>query len=365
MNCVEMRIDNDKPRGGMMELRQKTVAATLYRWLFELAQRQGYDRHALGRAIGIDDTVIDAPDGRVSGDKHVRFLALTEGWPLADGAFQPDVEVRLWPFPDLAGVVCNSRTLREALRHYVKYRDLIGNVDWVLMQETSDRMAFDYVLEGENRATSCALGNFSTLASIARFYDPCSRICELQVAGAQPQKYAAWNDAFGMRLSCYQSHNRLVIFSSRLDVPFERFNDVLAGIHLRAATRLREQIRDRSSFGKVVARHLRDWLHEGADDQSIASLQQRLCDELEISRWTLLRRLRAEDISFQDLLTQARLGEARALLLHTRLPISEIADRVHFGSISAFSRFFTRTAGVAPSRFRTGECHPLSNDALK
>jgi AraC-like DNA-binding protein len=349
----------------MMELRQKTVSATLYRWLFELAQRQGYDRRALSRAIGIDETVIDAPDGRVSGDKHVRFLKLTERWPLADEVFQPNVEVRLWPFPDLAGVVCNSRTLREALRHYVKYRDLIGNVDWVLMQEIGDRMAFDYVLEGEDRATSSALGNFSTLASIARFYDPSSRICELQVAGAQPHRYAAWNDAFNMRIANYQSHNRLVIFSDRLDVPFERFNGVLAAIHLRAATSLREQIRDSRSFAKTVTQHLRDWLHDGSDNQSIASLQQRLCDELEISRWTLLRRLRAEDVPFQDLLIQARMGEARALLLQTRLPISEIADRVHFGSVSAFSRFFTRTAGIAPSRFRTAKWHALSNDELE
>lgn len=123
-----------------MELRQKTVSAALYRWLFELAERQGYDRRALGRAIGIDETVIDAADGRVSGDRHVRFLKLAENWPLADEVFQPDIEMRLWPFPDLAGVVCNSGTLREALRHFVKYRDLIGNVDWILMQETSDRM---------------------------------------------------------------------------------------------------------------------------------------------------------------------------------------------------------------------------------
>jgi AraC-like DNA-binding protein len=346
----------------MMELRQKTVSAALYRWLFELAERQGYDRRALGRAIGIDETVIDAPYGRVRGDRHVRFLKLAENWPLVDAVFHPDIEARLWPFPDLAGVVCNSSTLREALRHFVKYRDLIGNVDWILMQETGDRMAFDYVLEGEDRATSSALGNFSTLASIARFYDSSSRICELRVTGTQPHRYAAWSEAFGARVDYFQSRNRLVIFSSRLDVPFERFNGVLAGIHLRTAAALRDQIRDSRSFAKTVAQHLRDWLHEGSDNQPVASLQQRLCDELEISRWTLLRRLRAEDVPFQDLLIQARMGEARALLLNTRLPISEIADRVHFGSISAFSRFFARTAGVAPSQFRAAKWQVLTSD---
>src|ERR1700744_3183311 len=223
----------------MMELRQKTVSAALYRWLFELAEQQGYDRRALSRMVGIDEPVIDAPDGRVSGDKHVRLLKLAESWPLADTVFQPNVEVRLWPFPDLAGVVCNSRTLREALRHYVKYRDLIGNVDWVLTQETRDRMVFDYVLEGEGRTTNCALGNFATLVSIARFYDPSSRICELTVTGTQPHRYAAWSEAFAARIECFQPRNRLIVFSNRFDLPFERFNGVLAGIHLRAAASLR------------------------------------------------------------------------------------------------------------------------------
>ncbi|CAB3792811.1 HTH-type transcriptional activator RhaR [Pararobbsia alpina] len=345
-----------------MVLGQKTVSATLYRWL--LAERQGYDRHALSRAISIDERIIDAPRGRVSGDKHVRLLKLTENWPLTDEALRPDVAVRLWPFPELAGVVCNSGTLREALWHYVKYRDLIGNVDWVLVQETSDRMAFDYVLEGVDRATSCALGNFATLAGIARFYDPSSHIGELRITGAPLDRHASWNETFRTRVTYYQSHNQLVLFSNRLDERFERFNGVLAGIQQRAATCLREQIRDSGSFAKTVAQHLRDWLHDGSNDQSTASLQQRLCDELEISRWTLLRRLRAEDVPFQDLLIQARMGEARALLLHTSLPISEIADRVHFGSISAFSRFFTRTAGMAPSRFRAEKWHASTNDEL-
>lgn len=341
---------------------QKTVSARLYRWLFELAEGQGYDRRALGRSIGIDQSVLDAPDGRISADKHVRFLKLTAHWPLATTSMQPDVAGLLWPFPELAGVVCNSGTLREALRHYVKYRDLLGNVDWVLMQETSDRMAFDYVLEGEGRATSCALGNFATLTSVARFYDPSSRISEVRVSGAPSDGYAIWNEALGTRISYYQSRNRLVLFSNVLDMPFERFNETLSGIHVRAAARMREQIRGSGSFAKTVAEQLRDWLHDGSESASVASLQHRLCDELGISRWTLLRRLKAEDAQFRDLLVQARVGEARALLLQTRLPISEIADRMQFGSISAFSRFFTRTSGVAPSRFRAGKWSASSSD---
>ena len=105
-----MKRDNDW-LGKVMTLVQKTVSARLYRWLFERAEQQGYDRRALSRAIGIDERVIDAPEGRVGVDKHIRMLKLTVHWPVAYESLQPDIVGRLWPFPDLAGVVCNSATL--------------------------------------------------------------------------------------------------------------------------------------------------------------------------------------------------------------------------------------------------------------
>lgn len=49
---------------------------------------------------------------------------------------------------------------------------------------------------------------------------------------------------------------------------------------------------------------------------------------------------------------QLRLSEARRMVLSSRLPLSEIAVRCGFNSLSAFSRAFRRAFGTAPSALR-------------
>jgi AraC-like DNA-binding protein len=51
--------------------------------------------------------------------------------------------------------------------------------------------------------------------------------------------------------------------------------------------------------------------------------------------------------------------EARRLLLHTDLPIAEIADRLGFSDASYFVRFFSRLAGATPRAFRAQRGSPI------
>ncbi|MGF6917488.1 helix-turn-helix transcriptional regulator [Paraburkholderia sp. 40] len=63
----------------------------------------------------------------------------------------------------------------------------------------------------------------------------------------------------------------------------------------------------------------------------------------------------AECKTFSDVLMQMRIDEARMLLAHTPMSISEISERVGFASTTAFARFFTRACGAPPARYR-GRC---------
>ena len=57
-----------------------------------------------------------------------------------------------------------------------------------------------------------------------------------------------------------------------------------------------------------------------------------------------------------EYLIRQRLTGARRLLEETTLPIGEIARRCGYGSIYAFSRFFSREAGVSPRAYRHRGC---------
>ncbi len=190
------------------------------------------------------------------------------------------------------------------------------------------------------------------VAAIARLYDPAVRVREAGLAGAAFAPSAQLREVLQAESRFGQPGNRMVLASNALDRPFERYNEVLADILLHGANETRDRIRTRQSFAHAVAALLRGWLHETRDEPDGGELQRRVCARYGISRWTLRRRLEAEQTRFQDVLMRARMDEARQLLRHTRLPIREIGERVGYASISAFTRSFTRACGSAPSHYR-------------
>jgi AraC-like DNA-binding protein len=317
-----------------VDLRQKSVSARLYKLMFAEAERNGLDWRALGAKLEIDEATIGASDARVTGDKHVRMLKLVAR------CFEPpepiaDMSLCLLPFPELAGVVFNCATLREAMLQFVEYRDLIGNVDWLLPEGQDDAMTFDYVLEGDGR----------------------SRIREVTLTDSKRVRAKWLADSLGVRVRADQSRNRMVLESSALDRPFDKYNPVLATIHHHAAREDLDRIRSRGLFSPNVQRCLRDAMSENAADIHSRTLQAIVCERLSITRWTLQRKLAAEQLTFSDLLTQTRVQQARDLLAHTHMPISEISERVGFASTPAFTRFFSRACGVPPARFRDQHHH--------
>ncbi|MDD4754297.1 MAG: AraC family transcriptional regulator, partial [Desulfitobacteriaceae bacterium] len=56
--------------------------------------------------------------------------------------------------------------------------------------------------------------------------------------------------------------------------------------------------------------------------------------------------------SFSEYLTQVRMEEARRLLLHTDLLVSEIAARVGYRDARYFSQVFKKTEGTTPVSYR-------------
>ncbi len=72
---------------------------------------------------------------------------------------------------------------------------------------------------------------------------------------------------------------------------------------------------------------------------------------LHVSRATLARRLAARGLAFQRIKDDVRRDHAIALL-GSRLPISDVAERLGFSEPSAFARAFKSWTGVPPGRYR-------------
>lgn len=74
--------------------------------------------------------------------------------------------------------------------------------------------------------------------------------------------------------------------------------------------------------------------------------------ELNMSRYTLYKKLKAENLTFADLLEDVRREQALNYLRDRNRPLTEVAELLGFSELSAFSRAFKRWMGKSPAEFR-------------
>ena len=98
--------------------------------------------------------------------------------------------------------------------------------------------------------------------------------------------------------------------------------------------------------GVMIERHIEPLLASGPvriDD---------VARDLGFSRQTLYRRLKAEGMTFEQLLDGLRRRLALRFIRDEGLPVKEAAYRLGFSDPAAFSRAFKRWTGVSPSELR-------------
>jgi len=79
-----------------------------------------------------------------------------------------------------------------------------------------------------------------------------------------------------------------------------------------------------------------------------------VAEHLNVSPRTLQRRLSDNDLTYSELVKQARITKACQLLSRQDVHISEVARATGFATPSAFSRAFQSWTGSSPRTFRYG-----------
>lgn len=82
-----------------------------------------------------------------------------------------------------------------------------------------------------------------------------------------------------------------------------------------------------------------------------ATLEQAASD-FGVTPRTLQRRLKEQELGFQELLTEFRMDTARRMLTESRMPVTSIAQQLGYSETSAFTRAFRIHARVSPRAFR-------------
>ena len=341
----------------------KTVSVGVARATQRHAARQGMDLAEFCRRTGVTEAELQAPRGRVDPARHRHVAEVFRVCVQASYRSEPlpRMDILLQDHPLLAGLWCNCPSLGAALRAYVDYRDVLGELDGVACRSEGDVFELDYLPDDASSplGASNALGNFLLLAAIARHYAaeadaevrPGAQVqIDLHLAGGPPLPDNGLCDLHPLRLHTRDAtHHRFSLRGAGLWRPAGFFNAVLHR-HFRAELdRELQGLRGTGTFAAAVRHQIERLLANDAEALPQASLHA-VAERMNLSRWTVRRHLQDEGTSFQGVIDDLRAEQAIALLREQRLSMLDISCRLGFASQGSFTRFFKARFGRCPAR---------------
>jgi AraC-like DNA-binding protein len=251
----------------------------------------------------------------------------------------------------LGYAVISAPDLREVLRVVSRF---VG-VRFQLVTVEFEEHAEHCLLTLRERVDLAEMREFVAGSILATYFQLVDTVTSRRLRTAQVQvPFAAppWAAVYEQKLGCPVEFGaeRLTIRLPRsvLDTPCLTADPALYRSAVRDCEHQLKQLRVGGPLSQRIGVALLD--REG-DYPSLKST----AGAFAMSPRTLIRKLKAEGTSYQELLDEVRQELAAWYLLETSLPVERIAEKLGYQDPSNFSRTFQRWFGVTPMRMRKGD----------
>lgn len=330
-----------------MTLTHHTIAIQqVHSILMGMRHREREVAPVLARA-GIAASLLESPLARISQRQYAMLIRALrrelrdEMWGLLSHPLPPG------SFGQCMRQLVRCATLGEALREGFAWYHLFLHdfVPRLSLREGSAHVQF--VLQRASDARlDYAVKAFMLLAFNAFSWLVARRIPVLAVDYTAQQTATDISRVYQVPVRHGQPHVGLSFDAGWLALPVVQSPQSLREFLAGSPANLIVKYRDTSSLTERIRRLLRKRL---GDD--LPSLEE-VGEALAVTPQTLRRRLRDEGRGFQQIKDELRRDAAIEYLLHTPLPLLDIANRVGFSEASTFHRAFKQWTGVAPGEYR-------------
>lgn len=324
-------------------------AATLTGW-FEIAAQLRLDPLPLLRHAGLSRGVVAEPERMIPARSVIHLLEES-----AQAGRCPTFALRMAQRRTVADLglvsllIAHQPSLREAFGVMQRYRNRINSTLVMQLEERGGVVVLheSWVLDPplfSRQSDELAMG---VLAGIGQWLlGPAWRIEEVRFGHEAPpvSEMPIYARSFGAPVRFGSDFLGLVLDPAVLDAPNPRADPALAA-HARAMaeTMIADQQR---SLEQEVEEAVLLQLPEGGASLAVTARA------LGFHPRTLQRRLEAEGQPFGALLERIRRQQAARHLANPRLSLTEVAELTGYASLSAFTRWYTASHGVPPSRAR-------------
>ncbi len=331
----------------------QSVSNQVLRRMLAACQQQGGDPDAILMAAGLTSFELERDHGRILAQRHYRMLSLMQPYlgGFHEGILSWDIARLYQHYPALISLCMNQPSPRAAIGALLAHRTVIGNCDDVRVRVGASYTEYEYVNQGPAiLGASQAIPNFIILYRILRVYEPRAD-ARVGFVGRPPAHHRQLDHFFGTHCRWDQPGNTLTLGNVLLDGDAEHYNGALCTLQTSQLAQICADIDERVPFANWVADMIRHRIR-GGDMESDEHLLKDVCSAMNISRWTLNRKLQGEGGSFSAILKRVRMTEACRLLEEGEHPLQNISDMVGFSSQSAFNRFFKANTNMTPLAYR-------------
>ncbi|WP_429068243.1 helix-turn-helix domain-containing protein [Aeromonas bestiarum] len=316
-------------------------------------QQQGGDPDAILMAAGLTPFDIHREHGRILAHSHYRMLSLMQRHlsGFHEGILSYDIAELYQHYPALISLCLNQPSPRAAIEALLAYRTVIGNCDDIVVRRGALFSQYEYINQGPaTLGASQAIPNFVILYRILRVYAPGLGV-SVGFVGKPPTHHRQLDHFFGTHCRWEQPGNTLTIDNALLDSRADSYNGPLCRLQTSQLAHICSDIDERVPFANLVADMIRHKIRGGVMESDDHLLKD-VCSAMNISRWTLNRKLQGEGSSFSAILKRVKMMEACRLLGEGEQPLQNISDLVGFSSQSAFNRFFKANTNMTPLAYR-------------
>jgi len=168
---------------------------------------------------------------------------------------------------------------------------------------------------------------------------------EVNFAYRAPSDTSVFASHFAAPVRFNADRNALVFDAAFLERPIAGANAILRDF-LASQVRKKERIWEGRVAKDRIQRVMRTLLATGCISQD------EVARAFGMNRRTFARRLQENGTSFRELLDTVRFDAARGLLSSSAVSLEDIANRLGYADVTAFSRAFRRWSGHSPAAWR-------------
>jgi AraC-like DNA-binding protein len=328
-----------------------TVAAGLANGLLRFAESKGADRAALAARAGLDLALLEDQDNRVPFE---RYVALMREAKTMTG--DPALALHYGAMDDLAeisivGLIGHaSETMTEAMRQLNRFGRLVvefdGGPDRFVMQPGPEGLWGVDTRGDPNAFPELTESTFARMICGPRRFGVTQLAKAVQVTHPDPGYGGEYERVLGAPVTFNAPRNAMLMDEKWIFHRIQAHPRYVFGIFSERAEALLKSLKDSKTVRGRVEGQLMPILHTGEPRM------EAVAEKLGLSRQTLARRLKAEGVTFENVLDDLRHRLALDYLQGRKVSVNETAYLVGFSEPAAFSRAFKRWTGVSPSTVR-------------